>query len=211
MKIILNNAGKKYNRDWIFRHLNVEFSSGYQYAVLGPNGSGKSTLLQIIAGNISLSEGKINYYDSINTQSDIADIGFEQLYNHISICAPYLQLIEEYTIPELIQFHIRFKPLMNNITPLMASEILELTAVSDKQIRYFSSGMKQRVKLGLAVLSEVSLTILDEPLTNLDEKGKQWYYQLIEKYTSDKIVIVGSNRNDEYAFCKNFISIESYR
>jgi ABC-type multidrug transport system ATPase subunit len=100
---------------------------------------------------------------------------------------------------------------MNNITPLMASEILELTAVSDKQIRYFSSGMKQRVKLGLAVLSEVSLTILDEPLTNLDEKGKQWYYQLIEKYTSDKIVIVGSNRNDEYAFCKNFISIESYR
>ena len=57
MKIKLSNAGKRFNREWIFRHSDLEFSNGQAYAITGPNGSGKSTLLQAIAGMLQLSEG----------------------------------------------------------------------------------------------------------------------------------------------------------
>jgi ABC-type multidrug transport system ATPase subunit len=202
MTITLNNIGKKFNRDWIFRNVNLQFQSGNQYAILGPNGSGKSTFLQVIAGNLLASEGSIKY------DSDITN---EEIFRHISICAPYLQLIEELTLAELIGLHIKFKPLVDGLNVENTIKLLELNHVFDKQIRYYSSGMKQRVKLGLALLSDVSLIILDEPLTNLDDKGKQWYYELFQQYSTDKIMLVGSNRADEYQYCNHQTNILQYK
>lgn len=211
MKITLNNIGKRYNRDWIFRNISTDIESGSKYAILGPNGSGKSTLLQSIAGNLIVSEGNINYQlESRKTgkpeNSDL--VSSEDVFNYLAICAPYLQLIEEFTLKEMIAFHIKFKPLViqENI-----AEALMLANAENKQIRHFSSGMKQRVKLGLAILSNVPLLILDEPLTNLDDTGKQWYYNLIEQYAENKTVLVGSNRSEEYSFVSSFLKIEDYK
>src|ERR1700753_2237918 len=92
MKITLIDAGKRFNRDWIFRHLNYEFNTGHSYAITGPNGSGKSKLLQSIAGAIGISEGRIDC-----AAADGA-IPPEQVYRHLSLAAPYLQLIEEMTV-----------------------------------------------------------------------------------------------------------------
>jgi len=209
MKITLSKAGKKFNRDWIFRNINLEFQPGAQVAILGPNGSGKSTLLQAIAGNLTLSEGSIQYQSStINLQSEITA---DEVYSHIAICAPYLQLIEELTLTELLEFHIRFKPLLNNMDVATAIGLIGLPEATHKQLRHFSSGMKQRVKLGLAILSNSSLLILDEPLTNLDDKARQWYYDLMEVFITDtRTVLVGSNRPDEYTFCKQQVNILDY-
>ncbi|MFZ8507310.1 ABC transporter ATP-binding protein, partial [Staphylococcus aureus] len=79
----------------MFRQLNYSFESGKSYAITGSNGSGKSTLLQCIAGSYSLNEGSINW-GHYNT---------ENVYRAISICAPYLELIEEMTGEEFLQFH----------------------------------------------------------------------------------------------------------
>jgi ABC-type multidrug transport system ATPase subunit len=211
MKITLSNTGKKFNRDWIFRNINLEFQLGAQVAILGPNGSGKSTLLQVIAGSITVSEGTIKYETSdISRQTSV--ISDEEVYSHIAICAPYLQLIEELTLTELLAFHIRFKPLLNNMDVPTAIGLIGLPDAAHKQLRHFSSGMKQRVKLGLAILSNSSLLILDEPLTNLDDKARQWYYDLIEVFIADtRTVLVGSNRPDEYAFCKQQVNILDYK
>jgi ABC-type multidrug transport system ATPase subunit len=212
MKITLNKIGKRYNRDWIFRNISLEFQSGNKYAILGPNGSGKSTLLQVIAGNLIASEGNILYHPENNTTlSSEETFTAENIYLHLAICAPYLQLIEEFTLKEMIDFHVKFKPLAGQLDTEKTIEILALSHASEKQIRHFSSGMKQRVKLGLAILSEVPLLILDEPLTNLDDNGKNWYYHLIENYTNDKTILVGSNRPDEYAFAEKLISIGDYK
>jgi ABC-type multidrug transport system ATPase subunit len=220
MKITLNQIGKRYNRDWIFRNVSLEFQSGNKYAVLGPNGSGKSTLLQTIAGNLIASEGNIIYnlenwrigkIENKNSATSEKIIIAENVYQHLAICAPYLQLIEEFTLKEMIDFHVKFKPLAGQLDTEKAIEILALSHASEKQIRHFSSGMKQRVKLGLAILSEVPLLILDEPLTNLDDNGKNWYYHLIESYTNNKTILVGSNRHDEYAFAEKRISIGDYK
>ena len=210
--ITLENTGKRYGRDWIFRKINYQFSQGKSYALLGPNGSGKSTLLQLIAGNQSPTEGAVKFYR--NNQI----IETEDVFRHISICAPYMQLIEEFTLMEQLRFHFSFKTGMSGIERMSGKTgiericgILGLERHADKQIRHFSSGMKQRVKLCLAVLSEVPVVLLDEPATNLDEAGVKWYKDLLKNYLNDRLLIISSNRLEEYEMCGERILVEEYK
>jgi ABC-type multidrug transport system ATPase subunit len=177
VKISLDSAGKKYLREWIFRKTNLSFSPGQSVVVLGPNGSGKSTLLQVIAGAILLNEGTIKYHV---VEKEIPN---DDIFSHVSFVSPYLELIEEFTLREILNFHFKFKKPLGNIS---VKEILEITGLGNKSslsIRNFSSGMKQRLKLSLAILSESSLLILDEPCSNLDQDGVEWYQRMIKTYS----------------------------
>jgi len=205
MYIQLEQIGKKYNREWIFRELSYTFQAGKKYAITGPNGAGKSTLLQTIAGSTVLSEGSIKY--SIAGQEILSENAFTSL----SICAPYLTLIEEMTALEFLAFHESFKCFMPGITPDTALELIGLTTAANKQIRYFSSGMKQRIKLAQAIFSDVPVLFLDEPCTNLDETGYALYQSLIQNYASHKLIIVSSNDKAEYHFCEEVIDIKNYK
>lgn len=205
MQITLNNVGKRFNREWIFRHCSYQFQPGRSYAITGSNGSGKSTLLQVISGSLTHNEG------SIEITNGGQAIAAEQLYTNISIAAPYLELIEEMTAKEMLDFHAQFKPLIDTVS---ISEILKtvgLETAINKQIRYYSSGMKQRLKLAQAFFSNTSILLLDEPTTNLDADGTALYHQLINNYTQGKLVIVSSNDKQEYAFCEEVISIGDYK
>ena len=203
MQIVLNNVGKRFNREWIFRKANLVFESSETYAITGSNGSGKSTLLQIIAGGVMLSEGKIQY--SINNKEYSA----EKVHQHISIAAPYLELIEEMTALEFLEFHSAFKTLSLSIREILL--IVGLGNAAEKQIRYYSSGMKQRLKLAQAVFSNCSVLLLDEPTTNLDAEGIALYHQLLSTYCNDKLIIVSSNDPQEYQFCKSVIAIGDFK
>lgn len=202
MRITLIDAGKRFNRDWIFRHLHYEFSPPHSYAITGPNGSGKSTLLQSIAGAIAISEGVIHYTGS-------AAIVPDQAYKRLSLCAPYLEVVEEMTVTEFLQFHHSFKPLCLPVPAIIAK--MDLAAAAHKQIRYYSSGMKQRVRLAQALFSETSALLLDEPCTNLDADGIALYRELITQYSAGRLVIVSSNDLQEYDFCEEKIDIRNYR
>ena len=164
--ICLTDAGKRFNRDWIFRHVNYIFETGRSYAITGPNGSGKSTLLQAIAGSMNLSEGSLIYQNKYPVTNTIDP---EKTYQHISIAAPYLELIEEMTAKEFLHFHHQFKPLLSGVTIAEILSIIGLENAADKQIRYFSSGMKQRIKLAQAIFSNAPVLLLDEPYTGLDQ------------------------------------------
>lgn len=205
MTILLSDTGKRFNRDWIFRHFTYTFEAGNSYAITGPNGSGKSTLLQAISGSMQLSEGNIQY-STISSQLSI-----EEIYRHVSICAPYLELVEEMTLTEFLSFHQNFKDFIPGITIDKIISLLNLGNAAHKQIRYYSSGMKQRVKLAQCVFSDTSIVLLDEPCTNLDITGIELYHRLIEEYCSKRTVIVSSNDKVEYDFCKNVVSILDYK
>jgi ABC-type multidrug transport system ATPase subunit len=204
MKITLIDAGKRFNRDWIFRHLNYEFQTGHTYAITGPNGSGKSTLLQSIAGAMAISEGNIRYDNG-------APVPPEQAYQHLSLAAPYLQLVEEMTVTEFLHFHATFKPLLPGISAAGIIRKVGLETAAHKQMRYYSSGMKQRVRLAQAIFSDSTLVLLDEPCTNLDTEGIGLYRELIAQYTPGRLVIVSSNDIQEYEFCEERIDIRNYR
>lgn len=203
MQISLTNVGKRFNRDWIFRHCDYNFLGEKKYAVTGSNGSGKSTLLQVIAGAITHNEG------SVDLTVDNKKISDDQYFRHISIAAPYLELIDEMTAKEFLDFHTQFKPLTASGAELLSVVGLEKSA--NKQIRYYSSGMKQRLKLGQAFFCQTPVLLLDEPTTNLDADGIALYQSLIKNYTNDKLVIISSNDINEYDFCEEIISIAQYK
>ncbi|MEI7959686.1 MAG: ATP-binding cassette domain-containing protein [Chitinophagaceae bacterium] len=201
MQISLHQAGKKFNKEWIFRHLDYTFEKGNQYALIGNNGSGKSTLLQVISGYATLSKGQIQW----GTETS------ETIFKQLTIAAPYLELIEEFTAIEQLAFHITFKPFLANITFDFILEKVGLHNAANKQIRYFSSGMKQRLKLAIAIFSEAPILLLDEPCSNLDKEGIELYHELIQQYALHKLIIVGSNDPQEYSFCKYQVNLLEYK
>jgi len=211
MKISLTDAGKRFNRDWIFRHLTYEFSAGQSYAIIGPNGSGKSTLLQVLSGAMQVNEGSIQFTVDGQQSTVNSPIASEKIYNYISICAPYLEVVEEMTLIELLNFHSGFKPFLSSITSEKIISILSLENAVNKQIRNYSSGMKQRVKLAQAIFSDVPVVLLDEPCTNLDAAGIQLYHSLINDYCKNRMVVVSSNDEVEFSFCKEKISLTTYK
>lgn len=205
MRVSLTDAGKRFNRDWIFRHFTYTFENGQSYAITGPNGSGKSTLLQVLSGAMMLNEGKAQW------TIDNKQLANEEIYNHISICAPYLEVIEEMTLKEFLEFHNGFKPFLTGVSSEMIISTLGLEKASDKQIRYYSSGMRQRVKLAQAVFSDAAIVLLDEPCTNLDTEGIELYHQLIDEYCKNRLLIVSSNDEVEYKFCQHKINMSDYK
>ncbi|MEO6546820.1 MAG: ATP-binding cassette domain-containing protein [Ferruginibacter sp.] len=203
MHITLSDTGKRFNREWIFRHFNYEFEAGKNYAITGSNGSGKSTLLQVIAGALTHNEGTI----TMNLPGKVLpeEIG----YRYLSIAAPYLELIEEMTANEFLAFHHQFKPLALSNDEVLS--IINLEKAANKQIRYYSSGMKQRLKLAQAFFCNTPVLLLDEPTTNLDADGIELYHRLVEKHSQTKLVIISSNDQQEYDFCEEVIEIGKYK
>jgi ABC-type multidrug transport system ATPase subunit len=202
MEITLHQAGKRYNFNWIFKSIDLQIASGSRWVFMGSNGSGKSTLLQLVSGSTLLSEGNIGW--KLNN----IEIPQEEVYRHVSISAPYLELIEEFTLEEHLKFHFSVK---RSIDQLSISDILNVSGLGTKshlQVGYFSSGMKQRLKLLLAILTDSKLLLLDEPLSNLDKDAGKWYLQMIEKFGRNRTIIVCSNSVDqEFQFCNHQINL----
>jgi ABC-type multidrug transport system ATPase subunit len=205
MTISLSDAGKRFNRDWIFRHFNFTFDAEKSYAITGPNGSGKSTLLQVLSGAMMINEGTIQW----NIGNKV--LASESIYNHVSICAPYLEVVEEMTLNEFLDFHKSFKPFLPGITTEKIISTVGLEKALHKQIRYYSSGMKQRVKLAQCIFSDSAIVLMDEPCTNLDAAGIELYNQLIAEYCKKRMVIVSSNDHHEYEFCSEKINIMNWK
>ncbi|MBI2968042.1 MAG: ABC transporter ATP-binding protein [Bacteroidetes bacterium] len=206
MNILLENTGKEYDGRWIFNKLSFEFKPGNSYAVTGANGSGKSTLLKIISGYTPPSFGKISH----NLDGKIIQPDF--LYRYLSLSSPHMELPGEMTLEEMIVFHDRLKPFRNDYSPATIIDALGMEERKSQQIKNFSSGMKQRLQLALAILSDTRLLLLDEPLTNLDTHSVQWYLNLVMNHSKNRVVIVASNKaGEEYSFCREVIKMENYR
>ncbi len=206
MNIYLDGIGKKFINEWIFRSLFLELHSGETCAILGRNGSGKSTLLQVIAGSIHATSGKIIYeYCGKEVPDNL-------IFRHLAMVAPYLEIIEDFTLDEMMDFHFSFKPYLPGMDANKVKEILDLKVRKSKPIRQYSSGMKQRVKLALAFFSDVPLLLLDEPVMNLDKAGIDWYLQLVKEYAGKRTLVICSNQHaQESAFAVKTLQIEDYK
>jgi len=206
MLVHLKDAGIRFNNTWIFNHLENTFKQNEYWHITGGNGSGKSTLLQLLSGILSPSNGTIEF--DVEGQT----LDQNKVFSQISIAAPYAQLLEKLTLAEAIDFHLNFKPNLafNSSKEIATKAYLEKHL--HQPIRTFSSGMKQRVKLILAITSKAPILLLDEPVSNLDAKAKSWYRELIEEFLNDRLIIVCSNNiQDEHFFCNKTLNIEEYK
>lgn len=203
MEILAENLGKRFNRQWIFKGVNYRFASGSATAITGNNGSGKSTFLQVLFGFQEHSAGKVSY---LLNGSNLPE---ENLPGKISFAAPYLELPEEFTLQEALDFHFGLVPLKTDIQLSEVLQACKLAGHEKKFIKHFSSGMKQRLKLILAIYSNTPALFLDEPCTNLDDAGIAWYQSLLHNptLTQGRTLIVASNQAYEYEFCSNKLQV----
>lgn len=200
MQVSLENIGKRFVRHWVFKDINQQLPSGSRSCILGRNGSGKSTLLKIISGHLSPTAGVVRY------ELDNAEVSREDIYHHVSYCAPYVSLPGDLTLRELLEFQSKLKPMDHSVEEIMA--ICKLDQHASKQIKNFSSGMQQRAKLAIALLSKSSLVILDEPTSNLDETGISWFQDMLSRTSDNKTVVIGSNHNaQETAGCEHLLDL----
>jgi ABC-type multidrug transport system ATPase subunit len=203
MQIELKDLSKRFNRELIFKNLNYTFKDSSSYAITGPNGSGKSTLLQIISSFNLPSSGQITYcHNEVFIEP-------EDIFREVSIAAPYLDIIQEFTLLEMLQFHFKFKKIRKGETILSIIEKSYFIGQEHKFIKNFSSGMKQRLKLAIAFFSESPILLLDEPTNNLDQQGIEWYQNKVSGI-NDRLVIIASNQKYEYQQCENVLNVKDF-
>ena len=205
VNIKIEALGKVFGRERIIRNFSYEFTHGSSTAITGSNGSGKSTLLKLLAGIIIADKGKITYF------IEDSPIAAEELFRYISFCAPAQHLIEEFTLAEMLSFHLKFRKLLPGFDQKKLLELSYFKGEESKKINLFSSGMKQRLKLALALFTDTPVLMLDEPTTNMDDQGVKWYKEQILKMVDKRLVIVASNQPHEYEFCNQLISIGDYK
>ncbi len=205
MEIELREVAKRYRFEWIFKNINYHFQSQHHYAILGNNGTGKSTFLKILSGHLTPSKGKISF------THDGHVLEIEQVYQQVAYAAPYIDLIEEFTLKEAIDFHQKFKPFQAGLDTDKLIGLLGFQKSIDKEVKFFSSGMKQRLKLALAIGSKTEILLLDEPTTNLDQQGMEWYQQLLNNYSNNRLLIIASNVEADYQRCDHFLNIMDFK
>lgn len=194
MRVTLQNVSKAFGRETVVKSLDRTFEPGSRTAVLGPNGSGKSTLLQLAAGALMPSGGAVIH------EHNGRRIDQDEVYRLVSMATPYMALYEELSLREAIATHMGFKPLRQRTTLTDLARVALLDRHMEKPVRNFSSGMKQRLKLTLAILSDTPLLLLDEPTTNLDATGIAWFRELLQQHVDGRTLLVASNRLEEETF-----------
>lgn len=205
LKIELNEVGKRFKREWVLKNVTKQFEEGQTFAISGPNGSGKSTLLRILAGYLTPSKGKILF--SQNGQP----IDLINVYQYLAYAAPYIELIGEFTLYEMIKFHQQFKKLQEDLSAKELIDLLGMKNSRNKPVKNFSSGMKQRLKLALNICADSPILLLDEPTSNLDQQGADWYLQLMQRFMQNRLVVVASNVPSDFQFCENHINILDFK
>ncbi|MEL7148905.1 MAG: ABC transporter ATP-binding protein [Bacteroidota bacterium] len=205
LSIQVTGLAKVFGRERIVRDFSYEFLPGSSTAITGANGSGKSTLLKLLSNIVIPDKGKITY---LNHSQPVAP---EEIFRYISFCAPAQELIEEFSLKEMLDFHLKFRKFLPGIDQAEILRLAYFEGEENKKISLFSSGMKQRLKLTLALFTDTPVIILDEPTTNMDEKGIKWYQEQILKMLNNRLIIVASNQLHEYHYCKDIISIEAYK
>lgn len=201
MEIEAEGIGKKFGKEWIFKNLSHSFKENSTIAVTGPNGSGKSTLLKVLSTYSPPTRGKLYFKSGGVLQEN------DHIQLKINYVAPYLNLVEELTFPELLHFHSSFKQ-----ATIGLKEILNETGLPEgKPIAEYSSGMKQRVKLSLGFFFESAALFLDEPTTNLDSDGVKWFHRHLENHVGKKMIIIASNIASEYVACDEILEISKFK
>lgn len=206
MQVALENIGKRFNREWIFKDVNCTFENESSCAILGSNGSGKSTLLQIISGYLTPSAGTVIWKNAHKEFSS------DNVFCHVSMASPAMSLYDDFTLRENIALFQKFKSFRRNISLNDFAQKIQLEKHLDKQLKHYSSGMKQRVKLGLAILADTSLLLLDEPTSHLDANATQWYQALLKENISGRSLFVASNSYEEEIFlCTERLVLENFK
>lgn len=192
---------KRYGKKSVLNGISFSYE-GTVLGIAGANGSGKTTLLKCLTGLLKPSSGSVTW----QIQGKI--INRADLKSHLGYAAPYIQLYEELTVSENLQF---LSDLGNHAGHSDLNELLknfDADDFADSLYGNLSTGQQQRIKLAASAVKDPSILILDEPGSNLDEKGKKLVEDMVSGYAQKgKMIIIASNQTDELKLCNKIIDL----
>ena len=201
LQIVLDRVSKRFGREWVLRQLTQQYQSGSIYGIEGRNGSGKSTLLRLLAGQLSPSRGSVTF--TLGGRP----LPVAEVYRCVSWTGPYLEVVEELTIEEALQFHFGLKPLAAQLTVAEVLDRIELGAFRRRTLRDCSSGMRQRILLATGLYAATPLLLLDEPTVTLDRTAADWFTRELSRYAAGRLVVIASNDARDLALCRSVQSL----
>lgn len=177
MVLKINNLTKIYKNGRGIKNVSLEVNEGDIFGLLGPNGSGKTTTMKIITGLSSADEGDVQIFGrSINDDG-------ENTLEHVGCLIENPAVYEYASARKNLEIAASY---YQNITAPRIDDILKQTGLLQYQndkVKEFSLGMKQRLGLALALISNPKLVILDEPANGLDIEGMVDIREIIMKQT----------------------------
>lgn len=204
MNVTLDNISKRYSSNWILRNVNYEFSEDHVYAVKGDNGSGKSTLLMMLSGLLAPSVGSIIYEHRSKRISN------DEIFEHVSFWGPYVSLMKNLTVKEMISYYIKNRKLRNDASVSEVFDSINIKVSPKAIVKSLSSGQMQRVGLYLTILAETSILLLDEPGSYLDQEGKAWYQELLKRENGNRIIVIASNEEEDMKLSNESLLIKAF-
>ena len=185
---------KSFRNHHAVNHISLAVPRNCVYGLLGPNGAGKSTLLKMMTGILHPTDGQILFDGHVWSRKDLADIG---------------ALIETPPVYENLSAweNLKVRALLLGIQDERIRAVLELVDLAytgKKKAGAFSLGMKQRLGIGIALLSRPKLLVLDEPLNGLDPIGIQELRQMIRRFPKDGITVIVSSHILSEIVWKNY-------
>ena len=203
VELIIHGLRKRFHRHDVINMLNHSARSGEVIGVIGSNGSGKSTLMKMLAGLLEPDSG------SVRLVVDGVEIDNARIPQLCGLVAPYLQIYDEFTPTELIQLHAELHGVSKSSEQISAiCHTVQLAHVAATTVKRFSSGMRQRVAIALAISLGPALLLLDEPGVTLDADGRTMLASCIDAARrSGSIVFVATNDERERALCDRVLNL----
>lgn len=214
VEITCDHLSKSFSGKTIFRDLSLKISTLESLSITGRNGSGKSTLLKVIANIIHPSKGKVSIREN-NTE-----INVENHFQKMGFLSPYMNLYDELTGFENLDFFYKLKSSgdfksqsVKNFTEYINSVLRKVNLFEKRSepVKYYSSGMKQRLKIAFAIMNEPEILLMDEPGTNLDNSGIELIHEISGEQRKNGILLIATNNNNEKELCDQNLNIEDYK
>lgn len=194
----MSGLHKRFGGRRVLNDISFEVGAGEVVGICGPNGSGKSTLLQLLCGLQRPSKGTVLYKGA-------RDDTPQQARRHVGFASPAVSLYDDLSAAENLSFFAGWRGAPCDPAALLSR--VGLDPNRNDPLRFYSSGMRQRVKLAWAIMHRPSVLMLDEPGSNLDSDGRRLVASLVSEWRERGWVIVASNDEDELALCTRRVSL----
>ena len=200
--IQLQNVTKRIKENTVLDNVSCTFKSGFVYGLYGQNGSGKTMLLRAISGLINLDSGSI-FIDGEKLHDKI------EFPPETGIVIENMELLPECSAKRNLQMLAKIKNIADEKDIIFSLERVGLDPDSDKKVKKFSLGMKQRLNIAQAIFENQKIILLDEPTNALDEDAVQLIYKIIreEKSRGATIIVATHHKEDLKEVCDVILKI----
>lgn len=200
--IQLQNVTKRIKENTVLDNVSYTFKSGFVYGLYGQNGSGKTMLLRAISGLINLDSGSI-FIDGEKLHDKI------EFPPETGIVIENMELLPECSAKKNLQMLAKIKNIADEKDIIFSLERVGLDPDSDKKVKKFSLGMKQRLNIAQAIFENQKIILLDEPTNALDEEAVQLIYKIIreEKSRGATIIVATHHKEDLKEVCDVILKI----